>query len=128
MTEKKPVLRRALQPAVPIDTTSMVKWDDRQGNEVALSVALVRELFKQKHALTDPEILLFLHQARSRHANPFQGDIYAIKYDADSPLAIQAGYHFFMQIAKENPAYDGFFGWSPFPFNKAGAFNFTDGV
>ena len=111
MSETKPVLRRQLQPAIPIDTASIVRWEDRQGNEVALNVPLVRELFKQKHALTDAEILMFLHQARSRRANPFLGDIYAIKYAADSPLAIQAGYHFFMRVAKENPAYDGFEVW-----------------
>jgi len=54
-----------------------VKWEDRQGTEIALNVPLYREMFKSKYPTSDAEVLLFLHQARSRRANPFTGDMYS---------------------------------------------------
>lgn len=107
---KMPV-RRTLQPAAKIAVGEMVKWQDRQGTEIALNVPLVRSLFKSRHPFTDSEILLFIHQAMAKRANPFVGDLYLVKYAADSPAQLVTGYHYLIQAAKNNPDYAGFETW-----------------
>ena len=104
-------ITRKLQPAAPVDNASIVKWEDKQGTEIALNVPLIRQLFQGSNALTDADCLAFIHQARSRRANPWMGDIFVIKYEPNRPASIQTGYHFFMRVAQENPRYAGFDVW-----------------
>jgi phage recombination protein Bet len=113
MAEKpKLPVRRKLAPIQARPTeTQVVQWTDDAGTDVSLSLADVKELFRGKYPLTDREWLLFLHQCRSKRANPFQGDLYPIKYAADGAVALVTGYHHLMRQAKRSPDYAGFSQW-----------------
>jgi len=110
MTTKLPV-RRTLQPAARVSRADIVKWTDRSGTEIALNVDLARELFKTKYPLSDAEVMVFLHQARSMGANPFRRDLMPVKYTPQDPVSLIAGYHYLMSEAKRNPRYRPFRLW-----------------
>ena len=95
-----------------------MKWEDTHANQLELSVGLARALFPSKYPLSDEELLLLLHTARSLRANPMLNEIYGVKYTANDRVAIVVGYHYFLQRAQENPRYAGFTCWCVGPDGK----------
>jgi len=111
MTTTKAPVRRSLLPAARIEAGAIVKWQDTHANEIELSVSLARALFPSQYPLSDEELLLLLHTARSLRANPMLNEIYGVKYAANQRVAIVVGYHYFLQRTQENPRYVGFTAW-----------------
>jgi phage recombination protein Bet len=119
----KPVIR-TLMAQRQVAEDAVVRWEDRQGTQLALTIADVRELFPSKYPFTAGEMITFLQQCRTMGANPFLREVHLIKYDANAPAQIVTGYHYFIRRAQENPTYDGFELW----YVNAGGERIPDGL
>lgn len=65
----------------------------------------IRKLFAP--ALTDPEFHFFVSLGKSFGANPFAGEIWAVRYDKSAPASIFLGRNYFRAIAENQPEYKG---------------------
>ena len=57
--------------------------------------------------LTDKEFAFFVTLGKSLNANPFKREIWAVKYDKNSPASIFLGRDMYRRRAQEQPDYDG---------------------
>ena len=56
---------------------------------------------------TDAELFLFVQLCRGQHLNPFQRDVYLVKYKKDSPASMVVGKDTYHKRADSHPMYDG---------------------
>lgn len=95
---------RELAPA-KLDSAQLVKWEDRRGNALAISLQEARLQFCA--TATDAEVLFFLHQAAALRANPYLRDIHLVKYATNAPAAPVVGINYMQSVAREDPLYRG---------------------
>ena len=87
-------------------TSQLVRYNDANNHQVALSVEFVRRYFCQK--ATSDEAFGFMRFCEFHQLNPFLRDAYLIKYDGSDAAQMVIGYHVWIQRADTDPRYEGF--------------------
>ena len=86
--------------------SQLVRYNDANNHQVALSVEFVRRYFCQK--ATPDEAFGFMRFCEFHQLNPFLRDAYLIKYDSNDAAQMVIGYHVWIQRADADPRYEGF--------------------
>lgn len=97
--------QQALAPA-PKAEIKPVSFCDVSGNNVELSVQLVKQFLCPNSAVTDAEAYMFVELCKFRKLNPWTREAYAIKYGSN-PLQMVVGKDAFTKRAQKNPKYRG---------------------
>lgn len=87
---------------LPQSQTKMVVYRARDGQEVQLTVDLVRNFLVtgKKELVTLQEFVYFMGVCKSRGLNPFAKDCYLIKYTENDPAAIVTSIDFYRSRAR----------------------------
>ena len=90
----------------PNPAGQLVRYNDANNHQVALSVEFVRRYFCQK--ATPDEAFGFMRFCEFHQLNPFLRDAYLIKYDGGGAAQMVIGYQVWIQRADTDPLYEGF--------------------
>jgi phage recombination protein Bet len=84
-----------------------IKYSTSSGDEVTLSIDIVKKYLTTNAKVTNQECMMFLQLCKFRRLNPFVGEASLIKYgDYPASIIVQKGY--FLRVADSRPEYNGF--------------------
>ena len=83
-----------------------MEYKSHAGDAVSLSVGYVRSQFCP--LATSVEAYTFMATCQAHKLNPILGEVYLIKYGADSPASIVLSYLAWLQRATQDKNYNGF--------------------
>ncbi len=97
---------KELATTEPLDLVETV-YEDKMGQEIKLTIKMVQQYMFPDAKACDAEALMFIRFCQYQQLNPFDGDVFLIRYQQGTPARPVVGKWTHIKRAQKHKAFDG---------------------